>query len=66
MICKEPLLNDISIDHIYPKSRGGSNEIDNLQLAHCKCNSQKSDTIYPHVSSKASIHSELLHGKIRL
>ncbi len=31
----------ISLDHIRPKSRKGSNHIDNLQLAHKKCNSKK-------------------------
>ena len=35
----------LSIDHIVPKSRGGSNDIDNLQLSHCKCNSDKNNDL---------------------
>lgn len=30
-----------SIDHIVPRSSGGTNEIDNLRAAHCKCNNAK-------------------------
>lgn len=32
-----------SVDHIVPVSRGGSNELDNLQLAHLRCNLRKRD-----------------------
>jgi hypothetical protein len=32
-----------SIDHIQPRSLGGSDELANLQLAHLKCNRQKSN-----------------------
>lgn len=34
-----------SVDHIHPLSRGGSNDLDNLALAHMLCNSWKSDTV---------------------
>lgn len=33
-----------SIDHIIPVSKGGTHTWDNVQLAHCKCNSIKSDS----------------------
>lgn len=35
----------ISIDHIFPKSLGGSNEPINLQLAHIKCNGLKGNKL---------------------
>jgi hypothetical protein len=34
-----------SVDHIHPLSRGGSNDLDNLALAHMLCNSWKSNTV---------------------
>lgn len=34
-----------SVDHIVPRSRGGSHEATNLQLAHLRCNRLKSDRI---------------------
>lgn len=44
-LCNKKLGIDISVDHIYPKSLGGSNDMENLQLAHKKCNSDKRSTI---------------------
>lgn len=32
---------DLSIDHIKPKSKGGTWDIENLQLTHKRCNSLK-------------------------
>lgn len=34
-----------TVDHIIPVSKGGTNEDDNLQLAHCWCNTIKSDCV---------------------
>lgn len=34
-----------SVDHIIPCAKGGSDDLDNLQLAHRKCNRDKSDKI---------------------
>ena len=35
-----------TVDHIIPVSKGGTNELANLQLAHRHCNRQKSDKLY--------------------
>lgn len=46
-ICGDPLdgtpSKDIHIDHIVPKSRGGTHELHNLQVVCKTCNSLKSD-----------------------
>ena len=34
-----------SIDHIIPKSRGGGNKINNLQLTHRKCNHKRGNEL---------------------
>lgn len=36
---------DITVDHIQPKSRGGSNRITNLQPAHLQCNQDKGNRV---------------------
>lgn len=40
--CKTSLLK-FDIDHMHPVSRGGSNEMDNIQLLCERCNDDKSD-----------------------
>ncbi len=52
-ICKQPVdmklkapeLMRPSVDHIFPRARGGTNEPDNLQLAHLRCNQVKKDSV---------------------
>ncbi len=34
---------DLDIDHIIPKSKGGSNNFENLHLSHRTCNNRKSN-----------------------
>lgn len=33
--------DDVHIDHVYPRALGGSDEADNLQVAHSRCNMRK-------------------------
>jgi len=42
-LCLQSISNrkEASIDHIIPKSLGGTNDYDNLQLAHRDCNSRR-------------------------
>ena len=44
-ICKRDLpgLKRSTLDHIKPLGKGGGDHIDNLQLAHWKCNNDKGD-----------------------
>jgi len=34
-----------TIDHIIPKSKGGKDALENLQLAHAECNYLKADSL---------------------
>ncbi|MBQ0013353.1 MAG: HNH endonuclease [Proteobacteria bacterium] len=45
--CHQPIIStdDLTIDHIYPKSKGGSDDITNLQPMHRICNETKGATI---------------------
>lgn len=40
---KKLLLNQITIDHIVPLSRGGADTVDNIQCAYKACNKMKGD-----------------------
>lgn len=44
-----------SIDHIIPVSKGGTHTWDNVQLAHFKCNSDKSDNMYLEVERSGQL-----------
>jgi 5-methylcytosine-specific restriction endonuclease McrA len=53
-ICNEPIDLELprtsrmglTVDHVIPLSKGGSDELDNLRPAHWICNNRKSDKIY--------------------
>ena len=38
-------IDELTVDHIVPRSKGGKNIISNCQLAHKSCNTRKSDTM---------------------
>lgn len=44
-----------SIDHIIPVSKGGTHTWDNVQLAHFKCNSDKSDNMYSGIEKSGQL-----------
>lgn len=46
-LCHEPFANmkQMTLDHIIPASKGGTDELDNQQLAHRDCNQTKADML---------------------
>lgn len=42
-LCGEPMpdVSDIEVDHVIPVSKGGSDDPENLKLAHSRCNAKK-------------------------
>lgn len=49
-----------TIDHVFPRCKGGSNEDENLQIAHWKCNKEKGQSTSEKINktSKARPRSE--------
>ena len=44
ILCNKPIeFGQDSLEHLQPISRGGTNEYNNLAIAHRKCNAQKTD-----------------------
>lgn len=39
--------NELTLDHLRPKSKGGSNSLENLRLACRPCNLNKGDSLFP-------------------
>lgn len=50
----------LEIDHIIPKSRGGTDNIDNLTVSCFECNRGKSGTLLNNILKDKEIHSETL------
>jgi hypothetical protein len=50
----------LEIDHIIPKSKGGTDDIDNLTVSCFECNRGKSGTLLDNVLKGRDIHSETL------
>ena len=44
--CRLPL-EKLTLDHLKPKSRGGSDSLENLRLACLSCNRSRRDSLYP-------------------
>lgn len=48
--CKDPYRftekNFLTVDHVVPKSKGGSDHVSNLVIAHMRCNTIKGDRLY--------------------
>ncbi|WP_224087292.1 HNH endonuclease [Nostoc sp. MS1] len=38
---------DLTIDHLLPKSRGGTNSCENLRLSCFPCNNHRGNSLYP-------------------
>lgn len=40
-------LEELTLDHLKPKSRGGSNSLENLRLACFQCNNSRGNSLFP-------------------
>ena len=66
-ICGQPIDKSIkypdpmspTVDHIIPCAKGGSDDLDNLQLAHRKCNRMKSDQMPENKPKKVDVNRDL-------
>jgi 5-methylcytosine-specific restriction endonuclease McrA len=43
-LCDGWLGDDITLDHVVPRSKGGTNQDANLRLAHKRCNKERGDS----------------------
>jgi len=41
------LIDKLTIEHLRPKSRGGSNSLENLRLACLTCNRSRGNSLFP-------------------
>jgi 5-methylcytosine-specific restriction endonuclease McrA len=66
-ICGQPIDKSIkypdpmspTVDHIIPCAKGGSDDLDNLQLAHRKCNRMKSDQMPEENKKRVDLNRDL-------
>ncbi|MDZ8026852.1 MAG: HNH endonuclease [Nostoc sp. SerVER01] len=53
--CRQNLPQEkLTIEHLLPKSRGGSNSFENLRLSCFKCNNTRGNSIYPPIWIKVN------------
>ena len=46
--CRKDVPKDkLTIDHLVPQSRGGSNSLENLRLSCWQCNNSRGNSLYP-------------------
>ncbi|WP_442938034.1 HNH endonuclease [Nostoc sp.] len=46
--CRQNLLTEyLTIDHLLPKSRGGSDSLENLRFSCFSCNNSRGNSLYP-------------------
>ena len=44
---KSMLIDTLTIEHLYPQSRHGSDSLENLRLACLPCNSSRGNSLFP-------------------
>lgn len=44
--------DQLTLDHVWPISKGGSNNLENLRLACFQCNNSRGDSLFPPTSCK--------------
>lgn len=52
-------VDDLTVDHIYPKSLGGTNDPGNLQILCMRCNASKNNRFQPDVDSMSGQHRDV-------
>ncbi|MBW4678665.1 MAG: HNH endonuclease [Microcoleus vaginatus WJT46-NPBG5] len=51
--CRKSLREaELTLDHLLPKSEGGSNSLENLRLACFRCNNSRGKSLYPPTTCK--------------
>jgi 5-methylcytosine-specific restriction endonuclease McrA len=46
-LCGGEIVGTVSVDHVIPRSKGGSDDIDNCRPAHLECNVRRSNRMGP-------------------
>lgn len=59
-ICKKPIerMEEVTVDHVIPLSKGGADLLENMRPAHEKCNHDKGNTYEPDAEPHPPIESD--------